>query len=125
LRPTIDIDLIVEKSESNLENIKKAIMDIVPEVNEISYKDFIKYGERGVIRIGTDLNFYIDIAVKIGDFDYEKLIKNAEYTEIEGVKIPYAGLEDMIELKSTYREQDQRDKLFLIGKKKYLEEHRD
>jgi hypothetical protein len=41
-------------------------------------------------------------------------------TEINGVKIPVAGLDTMMELKRGIRDADKRDYAFLKGKKEYL-----
>jgi hypothetical protein len=120
VRITRDIDFVVELSEENIECIKRAIKDLVPEIEGLTTEEVEKYGKHGVIRIGTRENFYIDITTKIGSLNYQKLKNNALRSTIEGVEIVYAGLDDMIALKSGYREVNHRDRLFLLGKREYL-----
>ncbi len=120
-RETMDIDFVIEVSRENIENIKKALKDIVPEIEELNF-DLLKEYDRkkGVIRIGTDKNFYIDLLPRIADITYEKLIKNAEIMKVNDEEVKVAGLDDLIETKKTVREQDKKDLLFLIGRKEYL-----
>lgn len=124
LRNTLDIDYVIELNEQNIEQIKNALIDLLPEINEINFDLMKNYYKGGVIRLGMHENFCIDLLVKIRDIDYERLNKNAEIIIIEDIKIFYAGLDDMIKLKSGYREIDQRDILFLQGKKEYIQKHK-
>jgi len=52
--------------------------------------------------------------------DFKKAVKDIIYEEVGNVKIPVAGLETMLHLKSGVRDIDKKDYMFLLGKKEYL-----
>jgi len=120
-RTTQDIDIIIEISQENIERIKNALKGLVSSgLDELTYELVENYvTKKGVIRIGTDEGFYIDLIPKIGEITYEKVIKNAEKELIDDTIIIYAGLDDLIESKKTIRAQDEKDRIFLMGKKRF------
>jgi len=117
-RTTQDVDLIVDAKKENVQRIKDALHDLLPEAcDELTFDD-VEYGV--VVRmVGEDM--VIDLIKKIGDIDYAEVSKGVMIEEIEGVKIPVANLDMMLELKKGLREQDKRDYLFLQGKKRFLD----
>lgn len=118
-RATIDIDIIIDGEEENIKCLKKALVKFVKEeeIDELSL-DLVK--EYQIIRVGLN-DFYIDIIGKIGDIDYKKMKDDMVIERIEDIEIPFAGLNTMIELKKGFRSIDIKDKLFLEGKKEFLE----
>ncbi|MEW6102601.1 MAG: nucleotidyl transferase AbiEii/AbiGii toxin family protein [bacterium] len=119
-RPTYDIDIVIEDSNENITNLKKAFAKFIKEdeIKELTSRMVKKYQ---VIRVGFD-DFYIDIIGKIGDIDYKKAKDDILIERIENIEIPFAGLSTMIELKKGLREIDLKDRLFLEGKRRFLEE---
>lgn len=120
-RATRDIDFVVDPSDENIEKVRVALKDLLPEATaEMRLGDVRDYV---VLRlIGEDL--VVDLIKEIGAMDYEKIILDSFVEEVDGVPILVAGLDSMIELKKGIRDRDQRDYLFLVGKKEYLEKHK-
>lgn len=120
-RTTHDIDILVEPSQENVQNLKKALLDLFgsDEVAEIRDDDIMQYA---VVRFVPESGeIAIDLMGKIGEVSFETAIKDIEEIEIEGVKIPVCGLSTLIETKQGIRPKDKEDLLFLLGKKEYLE----
>ena len=117
-RATRDIDFLVDPSVENIERIKTALIDLLPEAcTEIRPQDVM---ENTVVRMVGE-NIIVDLIKEVGPHNYQSVLKDCFFEEIEGIRIPVGGLDSMIELKKGVRERDQRDYLFLIGKKEYLE----
>ncbi|MBI5298851.1 MAG: nucleotidyltransferase [Deltaproteobacteria bacterium] len=115
-RTTKDIDLLIDPSETNINKLKGALKDVLPEAcHELTTDDVIN---NVVVRMSGE-NLVVDLMAKVGDITYA----NAKFVPetIEEVIIPVADLDTMIELKKGVRDRDQRDYLFLRGKKEFLE----
>lgn len=114
----MDIDIIVESSHENIENLKKAFQRFIKkeEIEELNSEMTEKYQ---VVRVGLD-KFYVDIMTKIADIDYKKAKKELMIEKIDNIEIPVAGINTMIDLKNGLREVDKKDLLFLKGKKEFL-----
>lgn len=112
LRATEDIDILLKLSPENLERFQKALREVYDdnEIDEINFEELSKYS---VIRYGTRDNFYIDVISKIGtEFSYD----NIEIIEkkVEDIVYRFASSESLYKMKkSTYREKDKLDILFL------------
>jgi predicted nucleotidyltransferase len=109
--------MLVDDSEDNIRKIKKALKKLLPEAcNELKLED-VK--ENIVVRmVGEDI--IVDLMSHIGDIDYITSLNDREEIDINGVSIPVAGLDTMLELKKGIRDTDKRDYLFLKGKKEFL-----
>lgn len=118
-RTTQDIDLLIDSSCGNVEKLKKALQKILPEAcKELGSDEVIKYA---VVRmVGEDL--IVDLIQKVGDIDYKEIKNDIVIEEIDGIKIPIAGLESMLKLKKGVRDVDKKDYMFLLGKKQYLKQ---
>ena len=117
-RTTVDMDILVEDSDENLGNLKKALGNFL-QPEEISEFTPAMAREYGVVRVGLG-DFYIDVITKIGNMDYQTAAGGISKEIIDGVTVPVAGLETMIEMKKGVREIDMKDRLFLEGKKDFL-----
>lgn len=116
-RTTRDIDLLIDPSDKNIKNLKEALRDALPEAcAELKPDDL----EKNVVVRMVGADAIVDIMKSVGDIDYAKACADLNYEEIDGVRIPFAGLNTMLELKGGIRETDKRDYLFLLGKKSYL-----
>lgn len=117
-RTTRDIDLLVEASAENIELLKGALKDVLPEAVAELKADDVK--SNIVVRmVGEDL--IVDLMHHVGDVNYDKIRGNLVNEEIDGVLVPIADVDAMLELKKGVREIDKKDYLFLKGKKEYLE----
>lgn len=114
-RATRDIDFLIDPSEDNVQKIKEALQDLLPEAcRELQAKDVL---QNAVVRLAGE-DIIIDLMGKIGDIDY---FKGVSFTEkLDEIGIPVADLDTMIELKRGVRDQDRKDFLFLTGKKDFL-----
>ncbi|MBN1633668.1 MAG: hypothetical protein JW917_05845 [Ignavibacteria bacterium] len=117
-RATEDIDLLIESSKENREKLKVSL-EYLPDkaVNQMKDEDLDNYI---VVKIADE--FVIDLLVKAGGYEYKDISHFINYSEIEGVKIPFAGPELLYKLKkSTLREKDKLNLLFLeeLLKKKF------
>ncbi len=117
-KPTYDIDFLVEDTEENVAKIKKALLCFLRE-NEIAELNAKMLRHYQVVRVGLG-GYYVDLLTKVGDIDYKVARQEIYFEKVGGVEIPVAGLDTMIALKQSYREIDQKDRLFLEGKKEYL-----
>ena len=114
-RNTEDIDLFVNPTNENIDNIQKALYKVFndDEIYQITIQEIEKYS---VIRYGTDFLFYIDIISSIGEkFHFSDL--KYELKKIDDIKIKVADIKTLYKLKEkTYREIDQLDIKFLKSK---------
>ncbi|MCX5860456.1 MAG: hypothetical protein NT056_11330 [Proteobacteria bacterium] len=117
-RTTMDMDILVEASDENIGNLRKALGKFL-KPGEISDLTAGMVREYGVVRVGLG-DFYIDVITKIGKMDYQRAESGIHKEIIDNVAVPVAGLETMIEMKKGVREIDKKDRLFLEGKKDFL-----
>ncbi|MBI4655867.1 MAG: nucleotidyltransferase [Elusimicrobia bacterium] len=120
-RMTQDIDVLINANDKNIEKFKMALGEFLPEACKELTNNDIK--ENAVIRMVSE-DLIIDVIHRIGDFDYKTIKNDIIIEEIYGVKILVAGLNSMLKLKQGVRETDKKDFLFLLGKKKYLDEQK-
>lgn len=115
VRATQDVDLFVNPTEENIEQLRSSLKRLYKDnsIDEITLSELQKYP---VIRYGTDLGFYIDIIIAIGEkFSYNDL--ESETIELESCKVRIATPKTLYKLKkNTHREIDQLDIKFLEAK---------
>lgn len=116
-RATRDVDLVIDASEENIEKVRQALQDLIPEAcQELRLQDVRDYT---VVRMAGE-EIVVDLIHKIGEWDFEKLKGDIQIEKVGGIEIPVAGLNSLIETKKGLRDGDKRDLLFLEGKKEYL-----
>jgi hypothetical protein len=108
-RATKDIDFLVDDSESNLKKIKQAL-SFLPDKASLLIEDG-DVAQYKVVRIGDEVT--IDLLGEACGIRYEEAIKNADFFEIEGVKIPVANKQTLIRTKDTIRPHDKVDRDYL------------
>ena len=129
-RMTYDLDILLKMEDENLEKFINLMerWGYKPKV-PVKIHDFIKKEKREAWIKNKNMKaftlFNPDAVVKEIDvvinspLDYEKAIKNVKYIKSKRVKIPVAGIKDLIKMKkNTKREQDISDVRYL---KKLLE----
>jgi len=51
----------------------------------------------------------VDVSTRAWKVTYEEAITNAQYAEVDGIRVPYLSLPDLIRSKETHRAQDRLD----------------
>ncbi|MBU0744700.1 MAG: nucleotidyl transferase AbiEii/AbiGii toxin family protein [Gammaproteobacteria bacterium] len=116
-RTTRDIDILIDASPQNIEKLKKALQDILPEAcAELKAEDV--QANTVVRMVGEDL--VVDLIHQVGKIDYEGIWEQRIIETINGVAVPIANVDAMLELKRGVRDVDKKDYLFLKGKKELL-----
>ena len=109
-RHTLDIDLWIEKSVENAENIQKAFSDF-PIPHEITVDELNK--ENFVLQIGIE-PMRIDVLTDIDGVEFSKAWDNKTNNSLFGEEINFIGLQDLIKNKTaTNRPKDKYDVLEL------------
>lgn len=114
VRATEDIDIFIDPTEQNVENLKKALRSLWndPDISEISYDDL--RGDYPAIRYGPpEGEIYLDILTRLGE---ETLYHDLEWEEIEvrGTIIRVASAKTLFHMKkNTVRLIDQADAIAL------------
>ncbi len=85
---------------------------------ELTPRDLI---ENVVIKIADEVE--VDVSTRAWKVAYEDAIGTAAEITIDGVRIPYLGLDMLIASKETYREQDRIDVLLLLELKARRDEN--
>ena len=114
VRATEDIDLLVETS---LEN-EKALIEILSKLPDSAASE-LKPGEIDqyeVIRVADEI--VIDLMKTACGVSYAEASKGISNVTIQGVTIPFAGIDLMIRLKQSVRPKDKTDLDFLMALKK-------
>jgi hypothetical protein len=116
-RMTEDIDFFIEDSAENIEKIKVALKSLYndPFIDELKSEDIKQYA---VIRYGTPNDFNIDLIGKIGEgmISFKDVERDAEFFEVDDLRIPVCSLDMLIKMKETIRNRDMRDLRFLKKK---------
>jgi len=109
LRATEDIDLLIDISPENQENVRKALMTLPDQaVKDVQPDDLKHYA---VVRVGDEIT--VDLMGKACGLSYDDAKHEIVFKEIDGVKIPLASPELLWKLKQTMREKDKLDLIFL------------
>ena len=108
-RFTDDLDLLVDASPENERRVFEALRCLPDKaVDQLEPGDVDKYI---VVRVGDEI--LVDLIKSGCGVDYAEAIKDAEFSEIDGVRIPFASPQTLWRMKQTKREKDVPDRLFL------------
>ncbi len=115
VRATEDIDLLVDASPANQDRIRSALMGL-PDgaVKDMRPDDLDTYM---VVRVADEI--VVDIMKSANGIQFAEASQNVAWVEIQGVRIPFAGLGLLWRLKQTAREKDAPDRLFLQARMKH------
>ena len=109
VRTTEDVDVLVEESEDNYRRVITALSEMEDgAARELTPRDF---QDNVVVKVADEVE--VDVSRRAWKVAYVDAKDTICYTEIDGVRIPYAGLKSLIASKETYREQDRADLLRL------------
>jgi len=109
VRTTEDVDILVEESEDNYRRVIAALSEMEDgAARELTPQDF---QDNVVVKVADEVE--VDISRRAWKVAYIDAKDSICYAEIDGIRIPYAGLKSLIASKETYREQDRADLLRL------------
>ena len=112
LRMTQDVDLLVEEDSRNYQRLITALSRFGDgSAAELTEEDI---ASNLVVKINDVIT--IDVSRRAWVVTYAEAAPNAREEIIEGVRIPYLGLQDLIRSKQTYRDKDRLDIQLLLAK---------
>ncbi|MCG3117137.1 MAG: nucleotidyltransferase family protein [Candidatus Manganitrophus sp. SA1] len=113
IRTTGDIDLLIDASTDNVEKVRKALSYLPDKaVLEVNPTDVQNYT---VVRVADEV--IVDLLEKACGLTLDQ-VDDIDSAEIQGVKIPYAGIRSLIKTKQSIRPKDVIDRSFLEEKLK-------
>jgi predicted nucleotidyltransferase len=105
VRATEDVDILVEDTEENFRRVISALSELEDHAAaELTPQDL---AENVVVKIADEVE--VDVSRQAWQVTYAEAIATAESIEVDGVRVPFLGLEMLIKSKTTYREQDRAD----------------
>ena len=114
VRTTEDVDLLIEATEENCARVIRALAQLEDgAAAELTPRDLL---DNVVVKIADEVE--VDVSTQAWTVTYAEAISASLETVVQGVRIPYLGLDSLIASKETYREQDRLDLLRLRGLKK-------
>ncbi len=113
VRTTEDVDILIEPTEANCRRVIAALSEMEDgAARELTPKDLL---ENVVVKVADEVE--VDVSTHAWKVSYADAIDTAQERTIDGVRIPYLGLDMLLASKDTYREQDQLDRARLLGLK--------
>ena len=110
---TRDLDILVPRDEENMTRVLDALSELPYGIaREL---DPATETRKMMTIVGDDPR--VDVLKGAGRTNYRKAAPNRQRRLVNGVEIPYAGLADMIESKTTDRPRDAEDRRELTRKK--------
>ena len=109
VRPTKDIDLLVDASEDNVRRVRDALQAL-PDgaARDLRLTDLAEYT---VVRVADEI--VVDLLGKACGLTLDDLEDRLEVADYDGVSIPFASPEALNDTKATVRPHDADDRLFL------------
>ena len=105
VRATEDVDILVEDTDENFRRVISALSELEDHAAaELTPQDL---AENVVVKIADEVE--VDVSRQAWLVTYAEAIATAESIEVDGVRVPFLGLEMLIKSKTTYREQDRAD----------------
>ena len=109
VRTTEDVDILVEASPANLQRVIDGLAQLHDgAAAELTPADF---EANLVIKVADEIE--VDVSTRAWKVNYEEAISSKATAVVEGIEIPYLGIDALLESKSTYREKDHADVLQL------------
>lgn len=110
---TRDLDILVPRDEDNMARVLDALSELPYGIaREL---DPATETRKMMTIVGDDPR--VDVLKGAGKTNYRKAVLNRQRRLVDGVEIPYAGLDDMIDSKTTDRARDAEDRRELTRKK--------
>lgn len=80
---------------------------------ELTPSDLI---ENVVVKVADEVE--VDVSIKAGKVTYSDALAEAREVVVDGISVPFLGLDALIASKETYREQDALDRARLLALKR-------
>jgi len=114
VRTTEDVDVLIEPTEENCRRVIQALAQLKDgAAAELTPRDLL---DNVVVKIADEVE--VDVSTQAWKVTYSDSVSSALEALVDGVRIPYLGLDALIASKETYREQDRLDLLRLRELKK-------
>lgn len=108
-RATEDIDLLVDSDKVNLQKVIDSVSKLPDHAaSELTPHDFEEYE---VIRVADEI--VVDLMISASGIDYSQAESGIVALKIQGVSIPFANAELLLQMKQGVREKDVLDRRFL------------
>lgn len=105
VRTTEDVDILIRDDEDNFRRVIDALSELpdgaARELTPADLRDHV------VVKVADAVE--VDVSKSAWTVSYADAVADSLTIEIEGVTIPYIGLEQLIRSKETYREEDRGD----------------
>jgi hypothetical protein len=110
VRTTEDVDILIPEDEANCHRVIEALSLMEDgAAKELTPQDLL---ENVVVKIADEVE--VDVSTRAWKVTFADAEPQACQVEIEGVVVPFLGLDALIASKETYREQDAADRLRLM-----------
>jgi hypothetical protein len=105
VRTTEDVDILIQDDEENFPRVIAGLSEMADgAARELTVDDL---RNNVVVKVADEVE--VDISKSAWTVSYSDAIADAESIEIEGVRIPFLSLTQLIRSKETYREEDHGD----------------
>jgi hypothetical protein len=109
LRNTMDVDLLIETGIQNEERVIIAMLTLPDQaIKEMKAGDVEEFG---VVRVADEI--LVDLMKSGCGINYAEAVRQIDWREVDGVRIPFASPQLLWRMKQTHREKDIPDRLFL------------
>jgi hypothetical protein len=113
VRTTEDVDILIEATEENCARVIEGLACLQDgAARELRPADLM---ENVVVKVADEVE--VDVSTRAWKVTYAEAKSDAREVVIEGVRIPFLGLDSLILSKETYREQDAVDRARLLALK--------
>ena len=110
IRTTEDVDLLIDASPANVERVKRALAGSLPDraAMQVASDDIQKYT---VVRVADEI--VVDLMENACGIGYAEGSRDIAWTEVKGVRVPFASAAMLWRMKQTLRDKDVADRMFL------------
>jgi hypothetical protein len=113
VRTTEDVDILVEATPQNCQRVIDGLAQLADgAARELTPRDIL---ENVVVKVADEVE--VDVSTHAWKVTYADAVASAREEVVEGVRVPFLGLDSLIASKETYREQDAYDRVRLLGLK--------
>jgi hypothetical protein len=110
VRTTEDVDILVEASEENCALVIRALSRMEDgAARELTPREIL---DNVVVKIADEVE--VDVSTHAWKVTYPEAIPEAQQLQVDGVTIPFLGIDALIASKETHREQDAVDRFRLL-----------
>jgi hypothetical protein len=105
VRTTEDVDILIEDNDDNFRLVIAALSELPDRAAaELTPDDF---RDNVVVKIADEIE--VDVSRSAWSVTYADALPTVRKATVDGVDIPYAGIDCLIASKETYRDQDRAD----------------